>query len=110
MVDRKDEIIEKLTGLTDTLRRSGFRVVRVFLYGSSAKGNRNVASDIDVAFISPDFHPDSMDEWTRLLRLCQEADVRIEPVFYRPEDFRDEEPLAWEIKSTGHEIALTPAA
>jgi len=82
----------------------------MFLYGSSATGNRNATSDIDVAFVSPDFHPNSMEEWTRLLRLCQEADIRIEPVFYRTEDFRDEEPLAWEIKNTGREITLNPAA
>ena len=110
MNKEQTELVTKIERLAESIEATGFRLVKAYIFGSRAKGAASEYSDIDAAFVSPDFHPESMEEWTALLRLCNEVDVRIEPVFYRPEEFTDEDPLAWSIKTTGMEIPLPRAA
>lgn len=86
---------------TDRLRREGFRVEQAFLYGSFARGRPGRWSDIDVAFISPDYRPDDIRQWVRIAMICQKVDIRMEPVLYRPEHFPDQDPLAAEIRRSG---------
>jgi HEPN domain-containing protein len=57
-------------------------------------------SDIDIALVSNDFRHRSAD-WTKLYAVIKTIDARIEFVQYRPKDFRDENPLVWEIKTMG---------
>ncbi|MCL5965757.1 MAG: nucleotidyltransferase domain-containing protein [Deltaproteobacteria bacterium] len=89
---------------TDRLVANGFRIRKAFLYGSFAKGRATKWSDIDVAFITPDYRPSDIKQWVRIAMICQEVDIRIEPVVYRPEDFPGKDPLAAEIHRSG--IAL----
>ncbi|MBI5191755.1 MAG: nucleotidyltransferase domain-containing protein [Nitrospirae bacterium] len=110
MAGDRSEIIAKIETVAEKIDAAGYRLVKVYLYGSYAKGAVHEYSDIDAAFVSPDFHPESMEEWSALLRICNEVDLRIEPVFYRPEAFVDEEPLAWNIKTSGIEVPLRKAA
>ncbi|MBI5696086.1 MAG: nucleotidyltransferase domain-containing protein [Nitrospirae bacterium] len=110
MAGDRSEIIAKIETVAEKIDAAGYRLVKVYLYGSYAKGAVHEYSDIDTAFVSPDFHQESMEEWSALLRICNEVDLRIEPVFYRPEDFVDEEPLAWNIKTSGIEVPLRKAA
>jgi predicted nucleotidyltransferase len=84
----------------------GYRLDAAYLYGSHANGTANEYSDVDVALVSPDFDHGSMEQWNRISRLCREIDPRLEAVLYRPEQFRDEEPLAWEIKSRGRYLPV----
>lgn len=93
---------------TDLLLHEGYRIEQAYLYGSFAKGSPGRWSDIDVAFVSPDYRPADIKQWARIARICQKVDIRMEPIIYRPEDFPDKDPLAAEIRRIG--IALSMPA
>jgi uncharacterized protein len=83
------------------LRKSGFPVSKAYLYGSFAKGRPRKGSDIDVCVVSRSYDPDNDKKRLFLWEKRRDIDVRIEPVGYRPQDFNDSNPLAYEIKRTG---------
>lgn len=85
--------------------RSGLRVEAVYVYGLHATGMAHRDSDIDVAVISSDFTGDWLEDHRKVARVRLKSDVRIEAVRFRPEQFRDENPLVWEIKQKGIRIA-----
>ena len=80
------------------------RILKVFLYGSHAKGTAGKWSDIDIALVSTDFSEDLFEERIRLMKLGLVIDKRIEPSPFRPEDFNDNNPLVNEINKSGIEI------
>jgi predicted nucleotidyltransferase len=80
-------------------------IKKVYLFGSHVKGKARRWSDVDICIISPKFRDrcDAIDYlWAR--RNDDDVDHGIEPVGFHPRDFIDEDPLAWEIKTTGIEI------
>jgi len=79
-------------------------ILKVFLYGSHAKGISRKWSDIDLAVVSPDFSEDLFDERVKLMRVASDIDERIEPSPFRPGDFNENDPLVREIKRSGIEI------
>jgi len=87
------------------LQEDGLPIERVFLFGSYATGHHRKWSDIDVCVISPRFGK-KVDPYEYLWTKRRREDVLrgIEPVGFHPRDFIDEDPLAWEIKTTGIEI------
>jgi predicted nucleotidyltransferase len=85
----------------DKIREQGIKIESAYLFGSYAKGKENKWSDIDIAIISQDFTEDRFQERVRLTEISYEIDSRIEPVPFRPENFVDEDPLAYEIKRSG---------
>lgn len=80
------------------------RVRRAYLFGSYAKGHARRDSDIDVAVISQDLSGDWLDDFCRLTRIADDIDARIEVIPFLPKDFRDENPLVWEIKTNGIQL------
>lgn len=78
--------------------------MKVFLYGSHAKGIAGEWSDIDLAVVSPAFSEDLFEERIRLMKLSLGIDKRIEPSPFRPEDFNENNPLVNEINKSGIEI------
>lgn len=88
------------------LHREGLPIKYIYIYGSYAKGTARRWSDIDVCVISTKF--DKIDPLTFLWKKKRNKDVEaiISPVGFHPKDFRDEDPLAWEIKKTGIQIPL----
>ncbi len=82
------------------VQKDGIRLDAAYLYGSYALRTAHEHSDIDIALVSNDFTHRSAD-WIKLRPAIQSMDARIEYVQYRPKDFRDENPLVWEIKTTG---------
>jgi predicted nucleotidyltransferase/HEPN domain-containing protein len=82
------------------VQKLGIRLDGAYLYGSYALGTAHEQSDIDIALVSNDFRHRSAD-WTKLYAVIKTIDARIEFVQYRPKDFRDENPLVWEIKTMG---------
>jgi predicted nucleotidyltransferase len=109
-IDRGNREKEKIFGLireaVKRLVKSGIRVDRAILYGSFARGRMTEWSDIDVAFISPDYRPTDLKQRVKIGLICQDVDIRMESVVYRPRDFRNGEPLAREIERTGIELSL----
>ena len=100
-IETQENIIEKVHRLLDVLAVQGLRILSAYLYGSYAIGNPHQDSDIDVAIISPDFSDANIDDWVRLNVPASHIDARMEVMGFRPEQFRDEHPLVWEIKTKG---------
>lgn len=94
------DILKVVSDFLQALERSDLHMEAAYLYGSHASGRARPDSDIDVAIISSDF-----DHWLadqeRVSSVLLLHDTRIEPVRFRPEEFCDENPLAWKIKTTG---------
>ncbi|MFH1187914.1 MAG: nucleotidyltransferase domain-containing protein [bacterium] len=88
------------------LRDEGLPIKNIYIYGSYAKGTARRWSDIDVCVISTKF--DRIDPLTFLWKNKRNKDVEaiISPVGFHPDDFRDEDPLAWEIKKIGIRITI----
>ena len=100
-IEAREEITEKVRQLLETLRAEGLNTTAAYIYGSQTRGTSHRDSDIDVAIVSPDLSGDRLEDWCRLNRLATQIDVRMEVIGFRPEQFRDEHPLAWEVKTTG---------
>jgi len=98
------EVMEKVQRLLEALHAEGLNTTAAYLYGSQAKGTSHQDSDIDVAIVSPDLSGDRLKDWCRLNRLATQIDVRMEVIGFRPEQFRDEHPLAWEVKTKGERL------
>jgi predicted nucleotidyltransferase len=100
-----EKIIGHIQSYLEVLEKEKLPIERVFLFGSYAKKKARRWSDIDVCIISPKFRDRcyAIDYlWKR--RRDEDVEHGIEPVGFHPKDFIDEDPLAWEIKTTGIEI------
>ncbi|TEU16495.1 MAG: nucleotidyltransferase domain-containing protein [Anaerolineales bacterium] len=101
-MDREDgDVLKVVAHFLEQVEGSGIRLMSAYLYGSHAEGTARPDSDIDVALISEDFTGDWLEDHRKIVDALLCSDARIEPVRFRPEQFRDEHPLAWEIKSRG---------
>ena len=99
--ETQKDIINIVKKYLETLKTQGTNIIASYLYGSYAKGAPHKDSDIDVAIISDDLSETFMDNWCKLNNIANRIDVRMEVVGFLPENFRDENPLAWEIKTKG---------
>lgn len=100
-VETREEVIEKVQKLLELLGSEGLNIAAAYLYGSRAAGTAHKDSDIDVAIVSADLSGDRLEDWCRLNKVSRQIDVRMEVIGFLPERFRDEDPLAWEIKTKG---------
>jgi uncharacterized protein len=79
------------------------KIKKAFLFGSYAKGNAHIDSDIDIALVI-----DKMDDFfsvqMQLMRLRRSIDLRIEPHPIGVDDFNIQNPFAYEIQMTGIEL------
>ena len=96
-IEAREEIMEKVRQLLETLRAEGLNTTAAYIYGSQTRGTSHRDSDIDVAIVSPDLSGDRLEDWCRLNKLATQIDVRMEVLGFRPEQFRDEHPVAWEV-------------
>lgn len=88
-----------------TVLHVNYNFIRVFLFGSYAKGNFNEDSDIDIAVVFKDYS-NSMDMQLELMRLRRKIDSRIEPHPFRESDFDLSNPIVNEIIKYGKEIEI----
>jgi hypothetical protein len=49
---------------------------------------------------------DRLEDWCRLNGVATRIDARMAVVGYRPERFRDEHPLVWEVKTRGKRLPI----
>ena len=78
-------------------------IKKAYLFGSYAKGNEHIDSDIDIAIVvgrMDDFFSIQM----QLMRLRRTIDLRIEPHPIWEGDFNIQNPFAYEIQKTGIEL------
>jgi len=106
MAQLNDIIKDTIQPFIKKLINKGIRIDAIYLFGSYAKGKENEWSDIDVAVISPDFTRSRLDERIKLTIIANEIDNRLEPVPFNPNTFVIDDPLVWEIKTTGIQINL----
>lgn len=99
-------IILKIKKYIELLQKNDYRIQKAYLYGSYAKGNYRKDSDIDLLIISKDFTGNRFKDSLKLMKLGRDVDSRIEPMPYRPQDFKDSDPLVIEVKATGKEIKV----
>lgn len=85
------------------LKKDNLPIQQVILYGSYAKNKQHKDSDIDICVISPKFK-DDLSAMQYLLKKTDAVDLRLEPVGFAPKYFKDENPLAYEIKRTGIKV------
>lgn len=103
-VEPREAVIKKVRTFIDDLRAAQIHVKAAYLYGSYAASDAGPDSDIDVAVISQDLSGNRLEDWMRLNRISSRIDVRMEVIGFRPEQFRDENPLAWEVKTRGLQL------
>ncbi len=77
------------------------RITAAYIYGSEARGQAGLWSDIDVAVISPDFADDLFAAQLELMKLAAKVDERIDPLAFTQDSFNLNNPLASVIQDTG---------
>lgn len=102
----KDKVKKIVKKYIEVLKKEGFPLEAVYIFGSQAKGKPHFGSDIDVAIVSPKLRENWNETETWLWRKTREANCLIEPIGYAPEDFNEIDPLVSEIKRTGIKIKL----
>ena len=80
-------------------------VKKAYLFGSYAKGYEKENSDIDIALVIGNM-TDFFSTQMQLMRIRRKVDLRIEPHPIAESDFTDQNPFAYEIKSSGIEITV----
>ncbi|MEW6027334.1 MAG: nucleotidyltransferase domain-containing protein [Planctomycetota bacterium] len=88
------------------LEKNGYKITEAFLFGSYAKGTAHRWSDIDIALVSPDFTGDRFEDSMKIVPFRRNIDTRLEPMPFKPRDFKDDPVMAEEIKQTGKRIPL----
>ncbi|MDR0582238.1 MAG: nucleotidyltransferase domain-containing protein [Prevotellaceae bacterium] len=86
-----------------TVVKSNFDYDKIILFGSYSKGNFDEHSDIDIAVVFDDYD-NHIQRQVELLKLTRYVDSRIEPHPFREKDFNINNPLAYEILSSGEEL------
>ncbi len=75
------EIVKAVQNYLAEVRRSGLQARRAVLFGSFARGDSHVDSDIDVLIIAPEFDAVYDRAWVDMLwTLRMTTDSRIEPL------------------------------
>jgi len=106
MVVKPDSAVTIARKYIRELEKNGYKITEAFLFGSYARGTAHEWSDIDIALVSPDFTGDRFKDSLKIIPFRRDIDIRIEPMPFRPKDFRDDPVMAEEIKQTGKRITL----
>ncbi|MCR4405221.1 MAG: nucleotidyltransferase domain-containing protein [Candidatus Acetothermia bacterium] len=80
------ELAEEFRKFREALARE-FKVERLILFGSRARGDHLKDSDIDLVIISPDFRGLNFLERVRRVARLWDGALRLEPLCYTPEEF-----------------------
>lgn len=104
----KSEAVKIIRRFVSALRREGFAVEKVVLYGSYAANRARPDSDIDVAIVSGDFGVDKVEEGMSLFRIAGKIDSRLEPVPISRQAFENDlwVPLIHEIRVNGINLKI----
>jgi len=101
MASKRDSTIKIVTRYIEELEKNRIHIIEAIIFGSHAKGTAKPESDIDVALISNAFVGDRFEDRRIIVPLRRRIDSRIEPIPFKPEDFKNGGALAEEIKKTG---------
>ncbi len=104
MVVTEDSITKKIKRYIEELEKNGIKISEAVIFGSHTKGIVHEGSDIDVALVSDSFTGIRFDDRRKVVPFRRKIDNRIEPIPFRPEDFKEGSILVDEIKNTGKKI------
>lgn len=100
------EVQEKVLTFGRLLQKKGIPISKLVIFGSYAKNNASINSDIDVCIVSTEFGKDSIVELQNLLKERRKVDNMLEPFPVTPSDYNlIESPLMFEIRKHGLDIA-----
>jgi len=76
--------------IKDLKKRVGktYKIDKAILFGSRARGDHLLDSDIDLVLISKDF-PDNFHKRTRDVAVQWDSTIQLEPLCYTPEEFKE---------------------
>jgi predicted nucleotidyltransferase len=99
-----ENVIEMVKIYADEVRQV-LPVVKVFLYGSYAKGTASEHSDVDICFFLSNLEDeDCIKVMKKLLNLSHKYQLAIEPNVFEVSDLYDDNPFVKEVLRTGIEI------
>ena len=89
------------------LKQAGITIDKAFLYGSYARNEANIESDIDVLLVSSQFDTDDDYVLSKPLLFTCKVDHRIEPLAVGLKRFTSDDvsPIIAVVKQTGIEIS-----
>jgi len=97
-------IIKIVERYADVIRKQ-YNPLKVYLYGSHAKGENNTHSDIDVAIIFPKLEATKyFDIFGNLFALASDIDERLEPNLFIDDGEISKYSMLYEVVTTGREI------
>lgn len=97
--DKPEKLIKRYK---EILRKNNIHFEEIILFGSFAKGNQKMWSDMDLCVVSKQFGKDLHNEMVFLNYLTNTIDDMIEVHPYHPKDLEDPfDPLASEIRKYG---------
>lgn len=97
-------IHEDIQRFADRIKSRGFKVWRMYLFGSYAKGRQTKDSDIDLAVFLDEDDIDGYDEAVEMMHIRRDINIDIEPHAFARTDFDETTPLIREIITTGERI------
>ncbi|NIM77920.1 MAG: nucleotidyltransferase domain-containing protein, partial [Candidatus Aminicenantes bacterium] len=103
MAEIKDAIRRIIKTYIGVIAKNNINIEKMYLFGSYARGTAVDDSDINIAIISDDFSGDRFADRRRVVPLRRSIDRRLEPIPYRPENFKENDPLVVEILKNGIE-------
>ncbi|OQY97406.1 MAG: hypothetical protein B6D41_03580 [Chloroflexi bacterium UTCFX4] len=106
MAPQTNQALKVARRFVRALQRSGIELEAAYLYGSYVNGTPHEWSDIDIALVSKDL-TGGIEDVQKIHAATRAHDSRIESVSFHPRDFQDENPLVWEIKTTGIPLVRT---
>ena len=101
--DNKRRVEEMIIDYSKLLEKE-IHVKHIYLYGSYAKDNYTIDSDIDIAVVGDDFSGDIIEDTLLLMKIRRKIDYRFEPRPFKTTDFNPSNPLAREIMNTGIKV------
>ncbi len=102
------QVIELIKKYIHILYKEGIPIEKAFLYGSYAKDEASLESDIDVMLVSEIFENNDDKLIGKTWRLTTEVDSRIEPFIVGTNRFKTDEysPLLEIVRQEGIEIKV----
>lgn len=89
------------------IKDAGISYKKIILFGSYAKGDAKIWSDIDLCIVSDDFGKNRCKERLKLMHIKNDATLDIEPHPYNTKDLANKwDPLAEEIRKYGIPIQV----
>ena len=95
--------IERIKEYISYLKKNEFKICRVYLFGSYAKGNYSKDSDIDLAIVMSNI-ANGYKMQVQLMKISRKFDTRIEPHPFDETDFNSSNPFAHEVLTSGIQI------